>query len=181
MSPLTSAVNQALSLLTLGSQFLIVALFILCLLSVSARKKIFSFAGKKATFFSFIIALVATLGSLFYSEIAGFEPCKLCWFERILMYPESIIFGIALWRKRDASDYGIALSLIGIFISGYHYILQIGIIPATSCSVVGYSVSCSKVFSMSFGYITIPMIAFTAFLLILLLQILKKKVQKANS
>lgn len=178
MSSLTSIVNQTLSLLTLGLQISIIALFVFCVFSPDTRKKIFSYAGKKATLLSFIVALLAMSGSLFYSEIAGFEPCKLCWFQRILMYPQVIIFGIALWRKRDASDYGIVLSSIGIFISGYHYLLQRGIVPAASCSAVGYSVSCSKVFVMNLGYITIPMMAFTAFTLILLIQILKKNADK---
>ena len=96
------------------------------------------------------------------------------------MYPQVILFGMAFWRRgRDLIDYVIALSGIGFFISGYHYLLQTGIAPAVSCSAVGYSVSCSKVFTMNFGYITIPMMALTAFLLILLMQVIKKKSDKA--
>lgn len=181
MSPFVAIVNQILSLLAVVSQVAIIVFFISCFLSKNMRQKLMIFAGKKAILFSFIVALLATSGSLFYSEIAGFEPCKLCWFQRILMYPQVIIFGIALLRRRKSvSDYAITLSSIGLLISGYHYLLQRGMVPAASCSAVGYSVSCSKVFIMNFGYITIPMMAFTAFLLILLLQIIGLRVRKDN-
>jgi disulfide bond formation protein DsbB len=88
------------------------------------------------------------------------------------MYPQSILFGMALW-KNDGTvrRYAITFSVIGALISGYHYLLQRGVSSSISCGAVGYSVSCAQVFVMNYGYITIPLMAFTAFGLILLLQL----------
>ncbi|MCA9385654.1 disulfide bond formation protein B [Candidatus Dojkabacteria bacterium] len=126
-----------------------------------------------------IVAFTAMTGSLFYSDIAGYEPCLLCWYQRILMYPQVILFGIALWKKdMGIRIYSIALSLLGFIIAGYHYLLQIGVTEIAPCSAVGYSVSCADSFSMTFGYITIPMMATSAFALILTMMIVGKKIKK---
>lgn len=88
------------------------------------------------------------------------------------MYPQVIILGVSLWKRdNNVRNYIMPLSVIGALIAGYHYLLQIGVAPSVSCDAVGYSVQCSKVFSMSFGYITIPMMALTAFVLISLLMV----------
>ncbi|OGZ79497.1 MAG: hypothetical protein A2312_00255 [Candidatus Staskawiczbacteria bacterium RIFOXYB2_FULL_32_9] len=135
-----------------------------------------NFFGKYALFFAFVVVLIATLGSLFYSEVAGYEPCKLCWFQRILMYPQVIILGMAFLKKDiGVVSYSIVLSAIGVVIAGYHYLLQIGVASSSvGCSVVGYSISCAQRFVMGFGYITIPMMAFTAFLLIIVFMVTLK-------
>lgn len=176
MSPLVSTANFILSSLTVAAQAAIVPLLAVLLLYRKGKgATLLDFVGKRAILFSFIVALTATLGSLFYSEIAGFEPCRFCWFQRIFMYPQAIILGLALWKRdRGVGEYSIALSAIGAAIAGYHYLLQRGVVPESSCDAVGYSVSCSRVFVMNFGYITIPLMAFTAFLLILLLQAVNK-------
>ena len=169
-----STVNQALAILTIAGQ-IILAVLIASL--VIKRDQPLNFLAKYALAFSFIVALTATLGSLFYSEIAGYNPCKLCWFQRILMYPQVILLGMA-WLKKDYGIilYSLALSVIGALIAGYHYLLQIGLVPSVNCSAVGYSISCSQRFVMQFGYITIPMMSLTAFLLIIIfMAILKKK------
>lgn len=173
MSPLVANVNQLLSLLTIAGQA-IIALVLVCLFAKG--HKIISFIAKNAILFSFIVALTATLGSLFFSEVAGFEPCKLCWFQRVLMYPQVILFVIALYKKDKAIiDYTLWLSVIGAAIAAYHYLLQIGVAPELTCSATGYSVSCSKRFIMSFGYITIPMMALTAFLMNIIFGFVQKK------
>lgn len=163
MSSLVSTVNQILSLLTIAGQAAIV--FGLAVI-LARNRKIGVFLGENALLFSFIVALIATLGSLFYSEAAHFEPCKLCWFQRILMYPQTILLGLALFKKdKNILGYAFWLSLTGAVIALYHYLLQIGIAPSLSCSATGYSASCSQRFVMNFGYITIPMMALTAFLM----------------
>jgi disulfide bond formation protein DsbB len=176
MSPLVGAVNQILSILTIIAQILIVGLLAVILLK---KREILNFIGRRAILFAFIIALIATLGSLFYSEVAGFEPCKLCWFQRILMYPQVILLGMALLKKdENIAGYILGLSVPGAIIAGYHYLLQLGVAPAFSCSAVGYSLHCSQRFVMNFGYITIPLMAFSAFALIILLQLVKKVYNK---
>ena len=125
---------------------------------------------------AFILALAAVSGSLFYSEIAGYEPCKLCWFQRIFMYPQVFLFGLALYKKdRGIAPYSLLLSIIGAVIAAYHYLLQLDIAPSLPCSAVGYSVSCSQVFVMNFGYITIPLMSLTVFSLIAMLMFIKVK------
>ncbi len=124
---------------------------------------------------AFLTALVATSGSLFYSEIAGYEPCKLCWYQRILMYPQVITLGLALWKKNEAVvDQSLALSLIGGLIAAYHYLGQISVVELLPCSAIGYSVSCTKTFVMNYGYITIPMMSLTAFAYIFVLMLIRK-------
>jgi disulfide bond formation protein DsbB len=162
--------NYILSILTVIGQFSIVAA-VFDLVMHKGGRILGVLDHRKLLWMSFIVALTATLGSLYYSEIVGYEPCKLCWFQRILMYPQVVIFGMAIWKKdKHISSYALALSGIGALIAGYHYLLQRGIAPATSCSAVGASVDCSQTFVMEFGYITIPVMAFTGFVLLVLLQ-----------
>jgi len=147
------------------------------------RRTALGHISRNAIVLSFIIALSATLGSLFYSEIIGYEPCKLCWFQRIFMYPEVILLGTLLWKKHGAGivDGSIILSIIGTAIALYHYLLQIGLAPALPCSATGYSVSCSERFVMSFGYITIPLMTLTAFVLITFLLGISKIHEKPDT
>ncbi len=160
-----------LSSLTVIAQMLVV----LALLGILFRKKVPMFAkvyrlfGENALLISFVVSLTATLGSLFFSEIVLLEPCKLCWFQRILMYPLTLMFGLA-YIKKDYKIYAYTtpLAVIGALIALYHYLLQLGIVPKiVPCSTVGYSVDCAKLFVMNFGYITIPLMALSAFMLII--------------
>jgi len=163
-----SFINSALSLLVVLSNILLIFVVVCFIFFRKKLNSIFDFIGKNGLLFAFIVSLVATLGSLFYSEIAGYEPCKLCWLQRIFMYPQTILLGIALWRKdRNIGLYGLVLSIIGGLIAGYHYVMQLGLVPSLPCSAVGYSVSCTQRFVLQFGYITMPMMAFTAFTLII--------------
>lgn len=158
-------VNQILSFLAIIGQIIVIVVIVSF---ATKQNKILNFLAKNALVFSFAVAIIATLGSLFYSEIAGYVPCKLCWFQRILMYPQVILLGMAFLKKDNSiAPYSIALSVLGALIAGYHYLLQIGIAPSIGCSAVGYSIDCSQIFFMQFGYITFPMIAFTGFLLII--------------
>lgn len=133
------------------------------------KNRIVSWVGQRGLLLAFIVATVATLGSLFYSEIAGYEPCKLCWFQRIVMYPQAILLGIA-WERRDKNiiPYALVLSGIGGIIAAFHYYLQlVPTSPLVPCSVVGVAISCTTREFTHLGYVTIPMMALTAFLLII--------------
>ncbi|WP_022799191.1 disulfide bond formation protein B [Thermus islandicus] len=71
--------------------------------------------------FAWVVALVATLGSLYYSEVRLFLPCELCWYQRIFMYPQAVLLGLALWRQDlGVWPYSLALSLMGGSISLLH-------------------------------------------------------------
>jgi disulfide bond formation protein DsbB len=125
---------------------------------------------KRALLFAFVITLSSVLGSLYFSEIAKFEPCKLCWFQRVFMYPMPLILGMALFKKaRDVIYYAMPLSVIGGLFALYHYILQMSTNPLAPCSTIGFSVSCSERFITHYGYITIPFMSLTGFVIISLL------------
>lgn len=124
-----------------------------------------AFWAEYGPYLAFGTALVAMLGSLYYSEIAGFVPCTLCWYQRILMYPLTVVILIGI-LKRDATvaDYVLPLSILGIGTSGYHYLLQIGVFEHSAACQVG--VPCGLRYVNYLGFITIPLMAFTAFVLI---------------
>ncbi len=124
---------------------------------------------------SFFIALSAMLGSLYFSDVVGWEPCVLCWYQRIAMYPLVVIFALGVWRQDlSAKIYGLALASIGLLISGYQIYLQVmvgtGQTLSSFCSTLS-AVDCSKVYLFEFGYITFPVMSATAFLLIIVLQL----------
>lgn len=158
-----------------------VALGVVLVMYVWSAKRavIGAFAVKYATVLAFIVALVATLGSLFYSDVLNYTPCKLCWFQRIFMYPQVLLLGIAWWKKDvGIGKYVLSLSIPGILLAIYHYYLQLGGNPLVPCSTVGYSVSCSQRFVLEYGYITIPMMALTAFALIIAVFAVARHYQK---
>lgn len=119
---------------------------------------------------AYAVTMFATIGSLIYSDVLGYNPCKMCWYQRIAMYPQAVLYLVALVNQdKRIRDYGLALSFVGMLLAAYHYLLQIGVITTTACSTVGFSISCSENFGMTFGYITIPMMALSAFTLISLI------------
>jgi disulfide bond formation protein DsbB len=114
---------------------------------------------------AFWVALLATVGSLYFSEIAHFEPCRLCWYQRIAMYPLVVILGIAAVR-RDAGVgiYARALAAIGALIATYHVALEW--IPALDTGACGTGPACSVIWFRVFDFISLPLLALVAFLLI---------------
>lgn len=160
-------VVDMLSVLTLIGGVL-VALLVLSFVP-SLQKKL-AILTKHELWLMLVVAVIATMGSLFFSEIAGWAPCKDCWLQRIFMYPQVVLLAVAIW-KRDSgvAKYILALSLIGIVLSTHHYIEQIEatfFAPANAlvpCDDTG--VSCAKTYTFRFGYITIPMMALTAFII----------------
>lgn len=109
------------------------------------------------------VALIATLGSLYYSEVRGFPPCTLCWYQRILMYPIVLIASIALFEKNTRIFFTtLVFSLIGGAISLYHYgiqKLQFLSKHAPACD----GASCTGQYINHLGFITIPFLALVAF------------------
>lgn len=154
-----------------------VSLVVTLLWWISAKKSLLPLLHwfyKHTNILVIIIVIAATLGSLFYSEVMGLAPCKLCWYQRILMYPQVIILIIAWRKKLQYSLEAMILSGLGAVLAGYHYVLQISAVPDYLCSAVGYSASCAEKFEMGYGYITIPLMAMTAFALVFGLSLLNK-------
>src|SRR5260221_12168949 len=118
---------------------------------------------KYVLYVAFIQALTATLGSLYFSEIVHFPPCVLCWYQRICLYPLSIIIAVGIIKKdKNLPFYVLPLSLIGMLISIYHNLLYYNILPESVAPCVS-GVSCTTKFIEWFGFITIPFLSFSAF------------------
>lgn len=133
---------------------------------LDSYSKLVDLIQKYALELAFLQASIATAGSLYMSNILQWTPCRLCWFQRIFMYPLVILLGVGiLFDKKDVRDYVIPLSLIGGFIALYHYPIQMTALHSAGCSQ--FATSCSMTFTEVFGYITIPMMSLTAFLVIL--------------
>ncbi|MGP3608163.1 disulfide formation protein C [Anoxybacteroides rupiense] len=114
-------------------------------------------------------ALIATLGSLYFSEVMKFIPCDLCWFQRIFMYPQVILLGLAAIRKEySMARYSLALSVIGGTTSLYHYLIQKVPLLQEHAITCG-RVPCTGQYINWLGFITIPFLALTAFSIISLL------------
>ena len=128
--------------------------------------------------FMWIVSMTATMGSLFFSEIRGYEPCELCWIQRIFMYPLVLILGIAYVQKNARIAVTTAtFSIIGGAISLYHYGLQKISFMSENAPACG-RVSCTGEYINIFGFITIPFLALTAFILIAITSFLLLKVSK---
>lgn len=129
-------------------------------------------------YLAWIIALVATVGSLFFSEVMNLPPCVLCWYQRIAMYPLVLIIGIGIiTRDSRMKSYALPLCLIGLAVSIYHNLLYYGIIPEsiTPCT---QGISCTSRQIEWLGFITIPLMALAAFVSIALCLLFYKKKEK---
>ncbi|BAQ08688.1 disulfide oxidoreductase [Bacillus sp. OxB-1] len=128
-----------------------------------------------------ITALIAMFGSLYFSEVRGYEPCELCWYQRILMYPIVLIAGIALYQKNARIALTTAVfALIGGCISLYHYGIQKLTFLQDSAPSCG-NVPCTGQYINYFGFITIPFLALIAFLLIFITSLFLMKWQKESN
>lgn len=123
-------------------------------------------------FMLFGMALVAMVGSLYYSEIAGFIACELCWYQRILFYPQVILLAILIWYKKLSAVwvqrlFGVVLtlSIIGAGLAAYHYYGQVMNPSILPCGLTPAESECALMPFKAFGYITIPMMALSGFLL----------------
>lgn len=123
-------------------------------------------------YISWLLSLVATGGSLYFSDVVGYPPCTFCWYQRILMYPLVVLFGIAAVRKDHAQViYTLPLTVLGIGMSSFHYLSQ----KTAWLQKVGHScgmIPCDISYINWFGFVTIPLLSFTAFVLITIMQIL---------
>ncbi len=129
-------------------------------------------------YFIWSIAIIGTLGSLYFSEVMHLPPCVLCWYQRICLYPLAVIIGIGIYRKdQHLPYYVLPLSIVGFCIALYHNLLYYRILPesAAPCSA---GVSCTIKLIEWFGFITIPLLSLIAFTLITLLIFIYLKERK---
>ena len=126
---------------------------------------------------AFGIALVATGGSLFFSEIEHFVPCKLCWFQRIAMYPLVLLALPALARDNRAGRYFLPLPVVGLAVSLWHILVERGVIEETQSCEISAPGGCSVKWIEELGYITIPTLAATAFALCIVHAVPRRRAQ----
>jgi disulfide bond formation protein DsbB len=142
---------------------------------ISSDIKRSNFSSSTFIFLAFLVSLVATLGSLFFSEIMHFIPCSLCWYQRIFMYPLVLLFLINLLYPDDKIfKYSFPLVIIGLLISIYHNLLIYKVIPENLSPCVS-GIPCSVDYLNWFGFITIPLLSFFSYTIILILLILFKR------
>lgn len=124
---------------------------------------------------AWLVATVAMLGSLYFSDVRLFVPCTLCWYQRILMYPLVLILGIASYKQdTSVTRYALPLSLIGTLVAGFHYLEQK--VPWISSSAVCRSgVPCDVQYINWLGFITIPFLSLVAFATITVLLIMVRR------
>ena len=116
---------------------------------------------------AFIVAAVATGGSLFFSEIAHFVPCELCWFQRIFMYPIAIVTLLAaIANDHRVARYLLPLPVIGAGVAVYHLLIERGVVEQTNACLVSAPGGCAVKWIDEFGYVTIPALALTGFVLV---------------
>lgn len=129
-------------------------------------------------FIAWAVSFIATIGSLYLSEIMKYEPCTLCWYQRILMYPLVVLLGAAIIRKDyKIGIYSLIIAIIGACISAYHYLLQKVSFFSTSSATCG-RVPCTGDYLDWFGFITIPFLALIAFLIIIICSVILIKISK---
>jgi len=156
--------------------FAVIALFLLFFSSpniASKKNRILFFIEKHFLIIGFLIASLASFFSLVYSEVIGFPPCELCWYQRIFLFPQVFIFGIALWNKdKNIIKYSMPLLVVGFFISIYqNLIYYFGNSSNIPCDASG--ISCYQHLITEFnGYISIPMLALTSFFVLIILGII---------
>ena len=187
---MTSLVQTVTDILSAGTVILDgLAIFLLIILITPLKnrgwgKKIENFFGAHAVLFAFLVAAGSVAGSLFYSQVAGFKPCLLCWIQRAFLYTEAVILFIGVAARKYQNEMAkrkyhefvrraaLALSIIGTPIAAYHMYLQFGGNTLVPCSAVGPS--CEFVYFVEYGYVTIPTMALTAFVLIILVMVCRR-------
>lgn len=141
----------------------------------SIETKRSNFSSLTFIFLSFLVSIIATLGSLFFSEIMNFIPCSLCWYQRIFMYPLVFLFLVNLLYPDDKIfKYSFPLVIVGLLISIYHNLLIYKIIPENLSPCVN-GIPCSVDYLNYLGFITIPLLSFFAYTTILILLILYRR------
>ena len=116
---------------------------------------------------AWLVAAIATAGSLFLSEVAGFLPCELCWYQRIAMYPLAVVTLLAaVFNDYGAARYLLPLPVVGAAISVYHLLVEHGFVAQTQSCLVSAPGGCATKWIDRFGYVTIPTLALTAFALV---------------
>ncbi len=133
-----------------------------------------------ALWLAFVVAVGATVGSLYFSEVANYVPCQLCWFQRIFMYPLAGILLVAAIRKdRSARWYCLPMLIAGVGVSAYHYFIEWK--PAFGESACSVGPSCTDIWFRRLGFVTLAFMALAGFVAIFLFLFIDPKPNRRSS
>lgn len=135
--------------------------------------------GWPLLFLCWIVASTATLGSLFLSDVMGFAPCVLCWYQRIALFPLVLVLGAGLLSfDGGVVKYSLPLAAAGWLVALYHSLLYWGILPKDVQPCTG-GVPCTDRSLELFGFLSIPLMSLLAFsAIVALLLVLRRRVPR---
>ncbi|MET0911093.1 MAG: disulfide bond formation protein B [Ilumatobacteraceae bacterium] len=156
-----------------GGAIALVVLRVAVALGSESAQRIGRDVGHASTWLAFLVAATATLGSLYFSEVAHFVPCRLCWFQRIAMYPLSLILLVGAIRRDPAVRWYVGpLAAIGAAVAAYHTLIEWRPeLDTGACELFGPS--CTDVWFKEFGFVTLATMSLVGFLTILLLMFVR--------
>jgi disulfide bond formation protein DsbB len=177
--------NQTLAMGTILIHIFLCVLLFSFAWNPRRSNKFLIFVDKYAIEASLAIASVAMLTSLVYSEIIGFPPCELCWVQRSFIYPQVLLFAIMLWKnkvnKNRLMKASIVLSSFGAIVSLYHVYIEHGGSSSLPCvDPSSATVSCAIRYVYEFGYISMPVMAFTTSITILILLVIHRTLSRSR-
>ncbi|MES2437364.1 MAG: disulfide bond formation protein B [Patescibacteria group bacterium] len=186
MTPFAQNITFVISLGVVVLNILSVILLWILVLGTPDKKNkdLGSKIASHALVLSALIAIGGTIGSLIYSSVIGFIPCEFCWWARILLFPQAVLFFVAWFRswKYKITDsavyiYALVFSIMGVLVTGFHYYGQM-FNPSLLDACIATGVSCSQIPFVEFGYITIPWMAFSTFVALALVIGIKLRFSK---
>jgi disulfide bond formation protein DsbB len=181
MQFIQSHITLVITTLTLLSNVLFVLFLIVLFLEQKFRMMVYAFVDKYVLNLLFVTSLGALVGSLLYSNIAGFPPCELCWIQRIFMYPQTVVAFLAMIKKdKNIVSYLFPLSILGGVVALYHSLVNWGIGGSLlACTATGGE--CARVYVLEYGYITIPFMALTSFVYLLTISLIYFKARNVRA
>ena len=161
---------------------------VLLLIAFVMRTRVVGFAqvselvGNWGLWVGFLVATFSTVLTVYYSDVLGFEPCYWCYWQRIFLFPQVVLLGMAAWKKDPyIADYALILSFVGGLVALYHHVMQM--LPGSGLPCPATGVSCAQRIFFEFNYITFPLMAVTvfAFLIVLMLHVRSVRAHEMHS
>ena len=129
--------------------------------AAARQDQLVAFLGDQSIWLAWLVVAAATAGSLYYSDVAGFQPCSLCWYQRIALYPLLVILPVgAVGHDRRVARYALPLTIAGAVLAVYNYFVQLFPGIEVACST---DVSCSTIDVEAFGWLTLPLMSLVGF------------------
>lgn len=170
---------KTINIVSSTSSLVIFLIAILFLVAIETRgvyhEKIRRLVADKIGFIGLVISGGALVLSIIYSNFLGYPPCSLCWWARIFLYPQILVFAFVLSNRYDRKtllDTSIGLSILGVVFSGYHTLITYTGNEFIACGTTG---SCTQRFVYEYGFVTIPLMALISFVAIIISSYYAKK------